>query len=672
MKQHSPMRRFQRMMIRCGLILLMLLSVGAFVPIQAYAAKSIRVGVCSHLPPYQFRDTDGSLIGMHIDLMNAIAKEEDLKIQYVAYERNSDCLEALEKGDVDAILGIRTNDQGAAYFQSIGDISSSSLCMVERKVKLSDAYPQKTYSYDVAFESGTVSSYLLPRLSVNSYSLRSSQEELFQTLIDRDVIRVIGNWDSLTYQLNKAGIENNYYISYNYLASLSYTVFVQMSNRSLYNVLEQGLTRLRVNGEYDQIYKTWIVDKDLKDAQTRIKYLITTIVAVIGAAGLVIFMVHLTNKMLKRAVNEKTEELSVANQELAQKMGQLESESALRTLLIENAHIGILLLDRQGTVLMANGNACELAANRENAIIGTKIWEVPLFSALWTELEKEGKNTSKPRTLTLVQQGISCNYRCLYHRVGSSGQAILSMEDVTREEREKNALFEMEKNKSLNRIVAGIAHEIRNPLMAIRSFSSLIGTESSESKEFQESFSKCVPKEVDRINRLIESLINYSRPAKGQKELVSVPELMNECVNFSKVTAKNLPIAFRVKAVPDTRIIANKDQIRQALINLIFNGIESMEQRLTQEPLSEKLTLELSAFSKDGKTVIEVYDEGIGMTKEEIAKCTEQFYTTKARGSGLGMPLVEQFIRENSGVMSIESIKGVFTRITLQFEGATA
>ena len=113
----------------------------------------------------------------------------------------------------------------------------------------------------------------------------------------------------------------------------------------------------------------------------------------------------------------------------------------------------------------------------------------------------------------------------------------MTVEDITAEERKKQELFEQEKKQSLNRLVAGIAHEIKNPLMAIRTAATLMRDQGSD-QEVQEAFSKYVPDEVDRINQLVNGLIHYARPVEGDLERIELSKVVQECLYLTKVVTK--------------------------------------------------------------------------------------------------------------------------------------
>ena len=212
----------------------------------------------------------------------------------------------------------------------------------------------------------------MPRLDANSYSFRPTEEKLFDMLLRGEVPAVIGDRNCMDYLVDKTRTENRFAVAYNHLASVSYTAYVQNTDDNLYADLEQTLAYLRASGEYDQILSKWIVDRALESAEIKVKYLIGLAVTIVLVSGGLFLTIQLTNRMLKKLVAEKTEELSQANAGLEQQMEQLASESRLRNLLIERSHVEMLLLDEHGVVLTANDSACELSHEGRDTIVGDR------------------------------------------------------------------------------------------------------------------------------------------------------------------------------------------------------------------------------------------------------------------------------------------------------------
>jgi len=262
------------------------------------------------------------------------------------------------------------------------------------------------------------------------------------------------------------------------------------------------------------------------------------------------------------------------------------------------------------------------------------------------------------------------SYRYTMHQVilyGKVIQILLTVQNVTKEELEKQAAFESEKNRALMRIAAGVAHEIRNPLMSIRTFASLVGTRGND-RAVQESFAQYVPIEVDRINKLVENLIHYTKPVKRNVEMISVSDVLAECLHLLSPLIQKAKASLVKNLDGSLYITADRDQMKQIFINLIMNGVEAIEKKLSLSPAAEVPPHLYVATAADAEwAVISIKDEGIGMSADEIQQCTDPFFTTKLSGTGLGLALCKQYISDNGGLMEITSTAREYTEISLRF-----
>ena len=112
--------------------------------------------------------------------------------------------------------------------------------------------------------------------------------------------------------------------------------------------------------------------------------------------------------------------------------------------------------------------------------------------------------------------------------------------------------------------------------------------------------------------------------------------------------------------------MANRDQIKQVLINIILNGMESMREKLADAP-ERQLKLTIMLTGENGVSRITIRDEGMGMTQQAIERCMDAFFTTKRAGTGLGLTLSKQYVQENNGQLTISSQPGEFTEICITF-----
>lgn len=639
-----------------------------FLSFPIAADNSLKVAVCADLPLFHYVDEAGILSGMHIDMLDYIAAQEGCEIEYIAFNRTSEAIDALENRKADLVLGAFPIDVPKGMdVQFTEALSSASVCMLAANKDLEEVlYSGDGYErFRIAFELGTVSYAQLSRFSTLYTTTYGAQKQLYDALLKGKVEAVVCVKDSMLYLLEQSGVRENYTITTTDIDFVEYRLLLRNSDRALIASLNDAIGRLRASTTYEQLRAHWMIDLDKQDMQQRIRNLLWCIGSVVGIAGIIICGFYYMNSRLKVLVAEKTFELN-------EKMLQLESASILRNRLVEHSPGGNMLVQLDGTILLANPVARTMAALPSDEVDLGKIQNTKVFSSIWDMAFplKERMNDT-PQLIALGGGSDRHTYRYQCHLTSTQEEVVLLVEDVTWEERRKQEIFEERKNQTLNRIIAGVAHEIKNPLMSIRTFSSLIYSQRDD-PEVQAAFQEYVPKEVDRISKMIETLINYARPPREHKEPISVRELVNDCVGLAYLSSKK-KIEMMENIQEDVYLYANGDQLRQALVNLLINSIEAVESKMAGQDSAEQenLCVKVSGYRENGYYVLEIYDQGAGMSEEDILQCTDPFFTTKKSGTGMGLALTKQYVKENDGRLEIESVLGVYTKMKIIFKEDT-
>lgn len=655
---------------RLAAVCMMALTVLTMLQFRTWAAQSLRVGVCPDAPPYQFQDDNGRLTGMHIDFLNYIGYLKGYQMDYVSFHRVSDAVTALEKGEIDVVLGALPGDvlnNGRVQFTD--PLSSSSVCMVvpkEMEAEISGSR-NKVSRFSSAFELGTITFSHLSQFWMSQNKVVGSQRQLFETLRSGQADAAVCIEDSMLYMLESEGIRDEFSVIHEGIADVEHMLLVRASDRTLRGILDDAIVSLRTSSTYGQIVNQWMVDLDLQDMQGRMRVLIYGALLILVVAGMIIINGRYLNRRLKQLVSEQTRELN-------QKVEQLELAGNLRNRLVEHSPGGSMLVSRDGTILLINSVARTMAGLPENEGQLGNVENMRVFGPVWKKAQPYFQTAMDAPELIALNTGSrdKHTYRYQCHATNTREEMVLLVEDVTWEERRKQEIFEERKNQTLNRIIAGVAHEIKNPLMSIRTFASLI-TAQSDDPEFQTAFQEYVPKEVDRISKMIETLINYARPPREHKDTIEMGELVKDCMSLAYLSSKkNIPMECDVPE--GFSVYANGDQLRQALVNLLINAIEAVEVKMsrsdanTEEPLGVRVT----GYREDGRFVLEIFDQGSGMSEEDILQCTDPFFTTKKSGVGMGLALTKQYVKENNGQLEIESVLGEYTKMRMILKEETA
>jgi signal transduction histidine kinase len=207
---------------------------------------------------------------------------------------------------------------------------------------------------------------------------------------------------------------------------------------------------------------------------------------------------------------------------------------------------------------------------------------------------------------------------------------------------------------SLGMLTAGLAHEIRNPLVAIRTFTQLL-PERYQDPEFRTTFQSLALKEVDRICNLITDLLSFARPSTPNVTAEDINEIVSNVARILESEAKEKDVKIQFRLSSDLPLIfVDKEQMKQVFMNVIINAIQSIEGGGVVE-----ISSRLFVSNESHKFVqIRVYDSGVGIPERDIENIFNPFFTTKKGGSGLGLSISHQIVQEHAGYMSVESKLG--------------
>ncbi len=207
----------------------------------------------------------------------------------------------------------------------------------------------------------------------------------------------------------------------------------------------------------------------------------------------------------------------------------------------------------------------------------------------------------------------------------------------------------------LGTLTAGLAHEIRNPLVSIKTYFQLL-PERHDDREFRERFQKVAANEVDRISRLVEDLLVFARPSNPRFQSVNTHDLLGEVITLIESTAEQQGIELRLDLDDEGYgdILCDPEQIKQVLLNICQNAFHAVD---GAGVLSVRTRFD-SAPEGAGFVHIGIEDNGAGMSEGEIEKLFTPFYTTKASGTGLGLAISKQIVEEHLGSVSVESAPG--------------
>jgi len=198
---------------------------------------------------------------------------------------------------------------------------------------------------------------------------------------------------------------------------------------------------------------------------------------------------------------------------------------------------------------------------------------------------------------------------------------------------------------AIGQLSASLAHEIRNPLASIDGAANLIESPQTHEEVRRGSFA-IIHKEIQRLNRLLASLLDFARPRKPEFQPADPGRLLDAIINLMDHSARQKGITIRKDvslSVPAFE--CDPEQMKQVILNLAINAVQAM---------ATPGEIVLSARQKDSSVMIRVRDQGPGIPEEDIDKIFNPFFTTKETGTGLGLSVVHQIVNQHGGTVTAE------------------
>ncbi|HSW39528.1 MAG TPA: ATP-binding protein [Acidobacteriota bacterium] len=363
--------------------------------------------------------------------------------------------------------------------------------------------------------------------------------------------------------------------------------------------------------------------------------------------------------------------LRSVEKELKEKIESLARLRRLNEHIVGSIRSGLVTTDLDGCVAVFNAAAGELTGTDPRGMPGRPLQSV-FGDDLWNRI-KAADLLGNARALRYEQWiDLPCNARrCLGFSVSpllDDGRRLLgyivSFQDLTEITRLEEEVRVRDRMAAIGRMAAGIAHEIRNPLTAMRGSVEILRSRAG-APEKQERLLNILISESDRLNKFIEDFLDFARPKAAAKHPFDLVSALRDSVAL----LKNSPevrdrCSVRLNAEAGTvGIFGSEDRVKQVFWNLAQNAIRAM-------PNGGNLTISIRR-TPDGTGEVTFEDDGIGMSREEMEGIFQPFNSGFSGGHGLGLSIVFQIMEDHGGKIAVESEKGKGTRVILRFPRET-
>ncbi|HPB69086.1 MAG TPA: ATP-binding protein, partial [Candidatus Omnitrophota bacterium] len=225
----------------------------------------------------------------------------------------------------------------------------------------------------------------------------------------------------------------------------------------------------------------------------------------------------------------------------------------------------------------------------------------------------------------------------------------------------RKEIADKERLRAVATLASGMAHEIKNPLTAVKTFTEYLPSKKND-PQFLDKFARIVSKEVGRIDNLVNQLLDFAKPVPLNLKNTAIEHLIEDTLIFlnNDFIKHNISIRRQYSSSDQHLLKIDHNQFKQALLNLFLNAIEAM-------PDGGELTLGITGRPSSPDILrISIQDTGHGIAPEDIKHIFDPFFSKKDSGTGLGLAITQGIIQEHGGKINVETQSGVGTKFTIE------
>jgi two-component system sensor histidine kinase HydH len=386
--------------------------------------------------------------------------------------------------------------------------------------------------------------------------------------------------------------------------------------------------------------------REARSADIRHALLMGGILFVVGLAALYFVFVLQNSRLVEKTLRE------------------LETYTQL---VVDNVPEGLITTDRAGQIVSANARAEAMLDREGRGILGRPLSDVFGASAPFVDqVLGAGRVVAEDETQCRCPDGrdvpMSVSAAPLLGADGQRLGAVFALRDLSEMAKLREDLSRSRRLAALGELAAGVAHEIRNPLSAIRGLVLYLAKKFSPGSSEAE-YAGVVVSEVDRMGRVIGGLLDFARPKAPEFVRVNLADVVRHALTLIEDEARAAGIALERRIDPDLPPAqVDRDQVTQVLLNLLVNALEAMP---------DGGRLEVGVQREADRAVIRVSDTGPGISPEDRARLFDPFFTTKKKGSGLGLAIAQRIVENHGGTIRVDSEigRGTTFLVSLPLEG---
>lgn len=454
-----------------------------------------------------------------------------------------------------------------------------------------------------------------------------SVNEGLSLLVDGQVDALAGNQISIDYYAEQTGLDNKLRQVGNDLYDEPVCFSLNIYDTKLYNILNKEILRLKKENVLADIQEKWLGES---------AYLVTNSISTKFAQWIIIFSVMVVillmiwESVLDNRIEEKTRELLIEKNNLQ--------------VVMDNINSLVAVVNHEGTIVQCNEYGKAMLDDPKGTFIGCGIAVNDKLFRLWTAYNEKPDETS----YLVENRYYNISVRKLDEKKDNK---LLIIEDVTEKVLTERKMRQESKMIAVGQLSAGLAHEIRNPLGLIRNYTYILGDYKND--EMYEHSLSVINDSTNRIDNLIENLLKFSRLSDDNPKPINVEKLLENIISLEHKKIETADMLISLVCPKGLTLSTREETIKIVVFNLINNAAEAFS-----EAGQEECKLEIRTSFSDNMLKLEVEDNGPGIPVDVMENIFNPFFTTKDKGTGLGLYIVNSELEKIGGEITAASTPG--------------
>jgi two-component system sensor histidine kinase HydH len=425
------------------------------------------------------------------------------------------------------------------------------------------------------------------------------------------------------------------------------SVFARITDHKNHEVYEV-VKRFVLDDELLGIYRLGVSLEDIKNVEDRMLRRLILISLILAAISIIVLSIIFTAQNLKSISTE------------------YDKFKTLTSSVLENMSEAVIVLDNDNKITLFNKSAENLFKINSENILQNNISTVANGALNFAEINYSTSTVSAFEKEIIIddeQKYLSLSISPLLDPDTNQTKFTVVIKDLTETKRLEEDAKRNEKLSAMGELASGVAHEIRNPINAIGMIAQRLNKEFTTTHNQNEylDITQLLRGEVNRINKIISQFLSYAKPIDVNLRPVDIKSYLSEVYKLFEDQAKQKLIVFILQGTESITINLDADLIKQSLMNILQNAFDATK---------NNGQVVFKHFRLSNNLIIEISDNGVGISAEQLKKIFDLYFTTKKDGNGLGLSISQKIIAQHNGSISVTSNvnKGTTFKIILPIQ----